>query len=302
MVIPAFNAESTISNAIESVLSQSYTDYEIIVVDDGSKDNTVSVVKNKFDKDVRLIQHSSNKGAPAARNTGINTSNGDYISFLDSDDQYSELKLKKQYEYLKRKEEDYVAVHSKEKKEQSSFPRKIEDYVGQRLQIFKTYDEDQPASKHKLDLLSADSKFGNTSTLMVEAQAIKAIGGFDESFQRHQDWEFLIRLLDVGKIAFVNEPLVIRGDTGRPSAYRYEIEKARYLRKYKQLVNEFESSGFQITKYNNLELCKFFLRDGDLSRARYYLKRSDFKNAIQILALLWSVALYSFSKIKNRIN
>ncbi|RDZ35269.1 MULTISPECIES: glycosyltransferase family A protein [unclassified Haloferax] len=299
VVIPAYNAESTISSAIESVLSQSYDNYEIIVVDDGSKDNTVSVIRNEFDENLTLIQHNDNKGAAAARNTGINASNGEFISFLDSDDQYCKSKLKKQYMCLKQKDEDYVAVHSKEKKEQNSLPRKIEDYIGHKLQVFDKYDEDLPVSKHKLDLLSADSKFGNTSTLMVRSQAVQAVNGFDESFQRHQDWEFLIRLLDIGKISFVDEPLVIRGDTGRPSAHIYELEKSRYLRKYQELVREFESVGDSVSKYNNLELCKFFLRDGELPRAWYYLKRSKFKNPTQVFALLWSAILYLLTKIRD---
>jgi len=86
VIIPTYNRAHTIGRAIKSVLNQTYQDFEIIVVDDGSTDNTEEVVKSFRDKRIRYIQHKKNKGAAAARNTGIKSAKGKYIAFQDSDD------------------------------------------------------------------------------------------------------------------------------------------------------------------------------------------------------------------------
>ncbi len=85
VVIPVYNGQNHISQCLEMILNQSYKNLEVIVVDDGSTDNSVQLI-NKFTK-VRLIQHSVNKGLSAARNTGINNATGKYIHFMDDDDQ-----------------------------------------------------------------------------------------------------------------------------------------------------------------------------------------------------------------------
>ena len=88
VVVPAFNRASVITNAIQSVLGQSFRELEVIVVDDGSRDTTAETVLSiaQSDPRVRLNRHHSNRGAQAARNTGIRAAVGEWIAFLDSDD------------------------------------------------------------------------------------------------------------------------------------------------------------------------------------------------------------------------
>ena len=88
VVIPIYNREKTIIRAINSVLSQTYTNVEVIVVDDCSEDNSVRVVKQLESFKIRIIELSENHGAAYARNVGIKASNGYYIAFLDSDDEW----------------------------------------------------------------------------------------------------------------------------------------------------------------------------------------------------------------------
>jgi glycosyltransferase involved in cell wall biosynthesis len=90
VVIPAHNRCGPIQHAIQSVLVQSYSDLELIVVDDGSNDDTARIVEGYIRKDsrIRLISHGYRKGAQAARNAGIKAANGEWIAFLDSDDQW----------------------------------------------------------------------------------------------------------------------------------------------------------------------------------------------------------------------
>ncbi|MBQ8862929.1 MAG: glycosyltransferase family 2 protein [Clostridia bacterium] len=102
IITPAFNAEKYIKSTIESVLSQTYQNWEMLIVDDCSSDNTVKIVEDYCGKDnrIKLIKHSSNKGVAVARNTALSLSKGDYIAFLDSDDMWMPCKLDVQYRFM----------------------------------------------------------------------------------------------------------------------------------------------------------------------------------------------------------
>lgn len=93
VIIPAYNAESIIGRAIDSVLAQSYRDFEIIVVDDASKDKTREVIENQYSGKVAYIQKITNGGSSIARNTGMDVAKGDFIAFLDADDVWHKDKL-----------------------------------------------------------------------------------------------------------------------------------------------------------------------------------------------------------------
>ncbi len=95
IIIPAYNRADVLPRAINSVLSQTFTDYEIIVVDDASTDETSAVARN-FNGPVHVIRHEVNRGPAAARNTGIEATSGAYVAFLDSDDEWMPEKLGRQ--------------------------------------------------------------------------------------------------------------------------------------------------------------------------------------------------------------
>lgn len=104
IIIPSYNAEKYISAAILSVQNQTYSNWEMIIVDDNSKDKTVSIVQNFMDDDTRihLIQLNKNSGAGIARNKGLDSAAGRYIAFLDSDDMWKPEKLAKQIQFMKK--------------------------------------------------------------------------------------------------------------------------------------------------------------------------------------------------------
>ncbi|MGM9841469.1 MAG: glycosyltransferase family 2 protein, partial [Candidatus Limisoma sp.] len=91
IIVPVYNASATIKCCIESVLSQTYTNFELIIIDDGSTDDSLAICERFAMSDSRIIvKHQENKGVSAARNLGINLCNGEWISFLDSDDFFAE--------------------------------------------------------------------------------------------------------------------------------------------------------------------------------------------------------------------
>lgn len=105
IIMPCYNSESTILNAVRSVLEQTYSSWELLIVDDCSTDKTLEVLDTIKDNRVKIITLKKNSGSPAApRNKGLDLARGDYIAFLDSDDVWSKDKLKIQIEFMKSNE------------------------------------------------------------------------------------------------------------------------------------------------------------------------------------------------------
>ena len=102
IVVPVYNAERFIRDTIASVQAQTYADWELILVDDVSKDDSVSIIKSlqKSDKRIKLIQSKKNQGAALSRNIGTKNAKGQYLAFLDADDLWDEAKLEKQVQFM----------------------------------------------------------------------------------------------------------------------------------------------------------------------------------------------------------
>ncbi len=112
VIIPTYNRAHLLGRAIESVLDQTYQDFEIIVVDDASADETEEVVKSFGDDRINHIRHQKNKGGSAARNTGIKAARGEFIAFLDSDDEWVPKKLEKEIDRLQTLSNEVGVVYS----------------------------------------------------------------------------------------------------------------------------------------------------------------------------------------------
>ena len=127
------------------------------------------------------------------------------------------------------------------------------------------------------DLLSGNPgfKIGGTSSLLVRTKFAKEIGGFDESFKRHQEWEFLIRLLRDKKLKMLREPLWVSIGDNSPNAEKMEKVKKKFLIKFKREINSFGKKGARLIYGNQyLSLSLFFFRQGDIGKGLFYLKKS----------------------------
>jgi glycosyltransferase involved in cell wall biosynthesis len=109
VVIPVYNREKYVRDAIDSILAQTFTDFELLVIDDGSTDGSQKVVRSYGDPRIRLVCNERNQGIPKTRNTGIRLARGEYLAFLDSDDQACPERLRKQVAFLD-SHPDYAAV------------------------------------------------------------------------------------------------------------------------------------------------------------------------------------------------
>ncbi len=193
VIIPTFNRLSLISRAIDSVLKQTFKPFEIIVVDDGSSDNTSTFIKNNY-KSVKLIKQK-NLGVSKARNVGIKNSSGDWIALLDSDDEWKKNKLEVQIKSLT--EYDYYSVcHTNE----------IWIRNGTRVNQKKRHQKYGGNIFDKcLDICRI-----SPSSIIFQKNIINEVGWFDENLSICEDYDLWLRITANFKILFIDKPLIIK--------------------------------------------------------------------------------------------
>lgn len=221
VVIPAFNSERCINRAIKSVLSQTFSDYEIIVVDDGSTDGTADVVK-KFGDRVNYI-YQENSGVSVARNTGIAASKGDWIAFLDADDEWLPDKLQQQAELLNR---NHSLRWCSTNRYQADKKRKAP--VGNKAAIAKALKGREYFPNYFLAAVAGKCPIV-TSAIIVRKDVFDELGGFEPGRVRGQDLDMWWRIAHYyPKIGYIPEPLAIRYlDIENPITKKHRLESIR---------------------------------------------------------------------------
>jgi len=194
VVIPAYNGSEWIAETLESVLAQDFSDFEVIVVDDGSKDDTAAVVAG-FGKRVRYYR-KSNGGQGSARNLGIRAAKGEYIAFVDQDDLWMKEKLRLQVDLLIRTGKywaysDAITFDSKSGKNLYRLSKKNRQYEGDILgPLFL-------------------SCFIPSPTPVIHRSVFEAVGYFDESeyLRNREDWDMWLRIASKYHIGLISHPL-----------------------------------------------------------------------------------------------
>lgn len=194
IVIPAYNAARTLETTVQSVFGQTVQDFEIIIVDDGSKDDTIAVAQSIEDTRVKVLTQP-NGGASAARNTGIKAAKGEYVAFLDADDLWMPRKLERQLEVFANGK-DVTAVQTGVY------------YVTNNLEVisvgacFESKDT-------LLETLFFQNLPGLMSTLIVKRSEFDKIGLLDTKLVILEDWELAIRLSRYCNLKSIEEPLAL---------------------------------------------------------------------------------------------
>ena len=196
--MPVHNRESLVRRAIDSVLSQEFGDFELIVVDDGSTDATAAVVESIDDGRIRLIRLERNCGSNAARNRGIEAARAPLIAFLDSDDAYLPQKLSTVVRVFSDRSEVEVLI--------DSFRRIRPD--GRRMDARRNPVID--TSDEFLRALFARRLWKATSAISLRREAAIRAGMFDERLRRRQDMDFLARLAGVARCGSLDEVLWVK--------------------------------------------------------------------------------------------
>lgn len=276
VVIPSYNREKTIEACLLSVLNQSYPPFEIIVVDDGSTDNTIQKIEGFNDSRIRILRQQ-HKGAQAARNCGIKAAKGDYIAFLDSDDEWLPEKLEIQIQYLKGRKDVVVYCDGYE-------VNRRKGYTGKRITTGGN------GNVYKEMLMNSGPMFQG---MLCSKCALMDIGLLDENVPAHQEWETSIRLSLNNEFVHICQPLfkwnwhmgeTISKDTIRGiKGYAYIIEKHKWqilkfhglqglLKHYENLLNAgFLSESKEFQTY----FLKWMLVDSLLDVKRSLAKKND---------------------------
>jgi glycosyltransferase involved in cell wall biosynthesis len=277
VIVPTYNRGDVLARAIESVLRQELRDLELIVVDDCSTDDTESIVESYDDPRVRYFRHETNRGGSAARNTGIEHATGEYVAFLDDDDEYRPKKLTKQVECLDRRSEECVAAYCNDvvRREGENPFDYLPSFVLNRWPGADAKPRPEGGEELVPKVLAKEFPLGGASTLMVRREVAEELGGFGADFPRHQDWEFLIRLLKAGEIAYVDEPLVVKHDTGRPSSDKVEAAKQKFFERFSSEIAAAERDGYDVTGIQRFDMAKLYFTNGEFLRGIQSLRDAN---------------------------
>ena len=185
IIIPAYNARAYICEAVDSAIAQTYPQKEVIVVDDGSTDDTVQSLKSYIDAQKIIYFYQENKGLSAARNAGIRAAKGEFIAFLDADDIFLPEKLARQVAYLEAHPACGVCycalAHFSEEAPEKMLKLQYHYYSG---------DEVFPRLLH--------ANFINPLAVVARKSELDRVGLFDETYRRSEDWEYWVRLARQG--------------------------------------------------------------------------------------------------------
>ncbi|MBU1006396.1 MAG: glycosyltransferase family 2 protein [Candidatus Omnitrophica bacterium] len=265
VIIPTFNRESLLKKTIDSILSQTYQGFELIIVDDGSTDDTPRLISGIGRKIIYIKQE--NKGPASARNLGIKNSSKPFIAFLDSDDSWEKDKLEIQLKAM-RENPDFQISHTNETWHKN----------GRLLNQKKKHKKCGGYIFDKCLSLCAVSM----STVMIKKEIFDTVGMFDESLSCCEDYDFWLRASVKHKFLLIEKPLTLK-DGGRPdqvsSIHRTGIDKFRIKSILKLLeIATLTPKQQESAKKELQKKCQIYgkgcLKHGRAEEGRHYLTMS----------------------------
>ena len=217
VIIPVYDRRELIGRAIDSVLAQSWADFDLIIVDDGSEDATAEHVEERYGDEprVRLLKQAANRGVSAARNAGIESAVGDWLAFLDSDDEWRPEKLERQQQALI--DSGLLVCHTNE----------IWIRSGVRVNPHKHH------QKHggRIFLQALPLCAMSPSSILLHRSVLDAVGPFDESMPACEDYDLFLRLTCRFDVHFLDEELVVKygGHADQLSRAHFAMDRFRVL-------------------------------------------------------------------------
>jgi glycosyltransferase involved in cell wall biosynthesis len=248
VIITCFNRERTIFRAIQSVIDQSYQNFEIIVVDDDSSDNSVNIISSVQDSRLRLICHTFNQGQNAALNTGLQHANFDYVTFLDSDDIWlPDYLLKMRDLFYQKPELDFGYGF-------------LEGHVNSVIRGSNKYAE-----------VLNQGYLSSMITLCVKKEYLQRINDFDIRYTICQDDDICMRLAKEGKFELIEEPIArVIGDTNSMTLNRIKLATGWdfFYHNYKRDIIRY--CGYNTWGKHLVKLSENYYRASLFEKALYY--------------------------------
>jgi len=273
VIIPTYNRELLITRAIRSVLNQTYRDFELIVVDDGSIDNTVGIVNGFNDPRIKYIRHDKNRGVAAARNTGIKAARGSYIAFQDSDDEWLPTKLEKQLQAFTAAPPKVGVVYSGVWRVENNKKTYFIHYAKRGNLYYSLF---------KLGFIYLQSA-------MVKKECFFKVGIFDEEIPGAEDWELWLRISKYYHFRCIEEPSVSIYDTPDSLSKQQNLDIKIYhfiLTKYQ---DDFKKDKGLLSDYL-LAVGNYLCENSDFTKGKGYLIQSVKANPLNVLAVIGMIA------------
>ena len=197
VVIPLYNKEAYVSKTLNSVLNQTYQNFEVILVNDCSNDNSLDVIQGIHDQRIKIIEHSENKGLSASRNTGINAATHPYIAFLDADDYWDSTYLETIQDLVKEyPDESVFATHYRENFKGKFFNPKSNLPVNSKGKMFLVRDFFE---------INLGRLILTQSCIVVHKGIFKKVGYYDEDVTFAEDIDFFVRCLSAYNLVYYND-------------------------------------------------------------------------------------------------
>jgi Glycosyltransferases involved in cell wall biogenesis len=278
VIVPTYNRERVIENAVNTVLNQTYKNIEIIVVDDGSADNT-RVKLAAYEKKIKYY-YKSNGGCSCARNFGIDKANGQFIAFLDSDDEWLPNKIEKQLVALEQNEGFGLAICDiayVDNNKQVVYCSKLRETIKADGEILEQV------------LLIPNI---TCSYMMVKKQVFDIVGKFDETFDTANDYEMMLRITSKFKTVLIEEPLVRYKKSDNSVSHKlFSKNRLRAIEKLARYNPEFFTNKRRLIK-NARSLIHLSYAD-DLLWHRYLKKsRNEIINSLKNRITLKAIILF----------
>lgn len=293
VVIPTHNREKLLCRALESALKQTYRNIEVIVVSDGSEDNTDDVMKTYMSQydGLKYIAYSPARGGNYARNTGIKSAKGEYVAFLDDDDEWHEDKIQKQIEMI---------VNDPELGLICTAMNSIDDASGRCSVFTPNAQRDSSVGILKSNLI------GSTTTVLVRHELLDAVDYFDENLKAMQDYDLWIRLCQITKVGVVTTPCVEYHNlvSNKQISWDYEkyVSSSDYIfEKYKELrsskLTQEEIKGILVRNYLNVS--RKALKSENRKAVREYAGKA-FKTKPNVSSVVYYIAsVFSVNAVKK---
>lgn len=262
VILPTYNRPDKLRDAIQSAADQTYSNIEIVVVDDGSDEEYVYDVVNSFSKsdNIQIRQHNKNRGVAAARNTGLDSASGELIAFLDDDDVWKPKKIEKQVHAMLSEDRPICYTWM--------------DRVDENGNVTGGWRPTESGMIHREDL---DSGLPGPPAFCYRMEVLNEVGGFDESLPILEDVDLGMRLLGNYEYACVPQTLVLAQVTGEPTSERVQNKKRAVeylLNKYKSRYEQSNPKSFRSFKsdlYSGLGMSALKAGEYSLARRSYFV-------------------------------
>ncbi|MBD1921809.1 glycosyltransferase [Microcoleus sp. FACHB-831] len=269
VIVPVFNGEITIRDTIESVLNQSFSDFELITIDDGSQDSSLDIISQIPDSRIKVFSYS-NAGLAASRNRGLAQASGEYISFIDADDLWTQDKLEAQLNALIDNPQAGVAYS-------------WTDYIDDSSQFLRRGSHIS-ANGDVLEKLLLVNFLENGSNPLIRREAFNSVGNFDESLPAAQDWDMWLRLAARYHFIAVRSPQILyRVSASSMSANVFRLEAAT-LQVFEKAYSSAPETLQHLKRYSLANLYKYLTfkaLEGSPKQQRGAIAARFFWNAIK---------------------